>query len=889
MTDAATSDALVRVEALCRRFGAVRAVEGVSFDVRRGEMFGLIGPDGAGKTTTLRMILGLLKPDAGRVATCGVDPFRQRRKLSSRVGYLSQRFSLYGDLTVDENVAFFAEIHDVHGYAARRDALLEMVRMTPFRDRLAERLSGGMKQKLALVCTLVHTPELLVLDEPTTGVDPVSRRDFWKLLARLQREGLTILLTTPYLDEAERCTRVALVDQGRLLTVDAPDQLRATEAGVLVEVVAEPRRQAALVLRTLPGVAEVEAFGDRLHATLPGADPATAAALAGELAARLRQAGIEVRSARPTTPSLEDVFIGRIRTREAAPRGDPMKRVALVLCALPLAPALAAAQAAPEAPAPVRLGVEDAVSRAIAASPRLARLGDLEAAAEEQRRGAAADRWPQVDVGAGYRYRSAVPPLTIFAPTGDPTRPFEQLTVFPNIQNNYQLRAGLALPLYTGGRISGQIDAADKGREAAQQDRRAARADLVLETKTAYWYLVTARAAERVLQEAIKAFEAHLVDARNRERFGMAARNEVLAVEVERDRTELDRLRASGRRRRGRGQPAPAARPAPRHARGADGGARGASRRRERPRAPRQRGGGRAGPSGPRSSPGSPRPRRSWGSSAGGGCRRSRSRRATPTRTPTATSSPPPPTWKDTWDVGASLAWSVFDGGRRSASEARARAQADAARQQLRELDRAIRLEVTQRLLELRTAAQRVSVADARPRGRPREPQGGAGPLPRGRHPLLRAARRRDGARAGGASPAPRPWPRCASPPRASIGRWADEPGEPDGASRRAAGAEPALRRLQGRGPRLAVGRGGRDLRLPGLERRGQVHHDPHALRPPEADLGHRPRARHRRRPAAGGGEEAHRLHEPALQPLRRPHGRPEPALLRRRLRPARP
>ena len=323
MTDPATSDALVRVEALCRRFGAVPAVEGVSFDVRRGEMFGLIGPDGAGKTTTLRMILGLLKPDAGRVATCGLDPFRQRRKLASRVGYLSQRFSLYGDLTVDENVAFFAEIHDVHGYAARRDALLEMVRMTPFRDRLAERLSGGMKQKLALVCTLVHTPELLVLDEPTTGVDPVSRRDFWKLLARLQREGLTILLTTPYLDEAERCTRVALVDHGHLLTVDAPDALRATEAGVLVEVVAEPRRQAALVLRTLPGVAEVEAFGDRLHATLPGADPSAAPALADELAARLRQAGIDVRSARPTTPSLEDVFIGRLRSREAAPEVTP--------------------------------------------------------------------------------------------------------------------------------------------------------------------------------------------------------------------------------------------------------------------------------------------------------------------------------------------------------------------------------------------------------------------------------------------------------------------------------------------------------------------------------------------------------------------------------------
>jgi ABC-2 type transport system ATP-binding protein len=250
------------------------------------------------------------------VRTCGLDPLRQRTLLSSRVGYLSQRFSLYGDLTVDENVAFFAEIHDVTGYAERREALLEMVRMTPFRTRLADRLSGGMKQKLALVCTLVHTPELLVLDEPTTGVDPVSRRDFWKLLARLQREGLTILLTTPYLDEAERCTRVGLIDHGRLLTVDAPDVLRAGEPGVMVEVVAEPRREAVDALRATAGVAEVEIFGERLHATLPGASPEGAFAEAERLATELRSAGLQVQSARPSLPSLEDVFIGRIRARK---------------------------------------------------------------------------------------------------------------------------------------------------------------------------------------------------------------------------------------------------------------------------------------------------------------------------------------------------------------------------------------------------------------------------------------------------------------------------------------------------------------------------------------------------------------------------------------------
>jgi ABC-2 type transport system ATP-binding protein len=300
---------------VARRYGEIRAVDGVSFAVGRGEMFGLIGPDGAGKTTTLRMVLGLLPAQAGRIATCGLEPRRERRRLSGRVGYLSQRFSLYGDLTVDENIAFFAEIHGVAGWEPRRDALLEMVRMAPFRHRHAEKLSGGMKQKLALACTLVHTPELLVLDEPTTGVDPVSRRDFWRLLARLQRDGLTILLTTPYLDEAERCSRVALMDHGRLLVVSAPDALRAS-AGAAVEVLARPYREAAEWLRGQPGITDVEAFGQRLHASLAGgaADDATLS----RLDAGLRAAGMEVASVRRTVPSLEDVFIQQIRAAEAA-------------------------------------------------------------------------------------------------------------------------------------------------------------------------------------------------------------------------------------------------------------------------------------------------------------------------------------------------------------------------------------------------------------------------------------------------------------------------------------------------------------------------------------------------------------------------------------------
>ena len=318
---------LVAVEALTRRYGDLVAVDGISFRVESGEMFGLIGPDGAGKTTTLRVILGLLAPHGGAVRTCGLDPIRHGSRLSRKIGYLSQRFSLYGDLSVDENVAFFAAIHGVHDWRPRRDQLLDRLRMTPFRGRLADRLSGGMKQKLALACTLIHTPQLLVMDEPTTGVDPVSRRDFWRILTQLQGEGLTILLTTPYLDEAERCQRVALMDRGRLLAVDTPDALRAAGQGteqVLIELIAAPKQRAAELLAARADVAEVEAFGERLHATLRGVSP-TAAGAAGaaceRLAADLAAGGVEVHAARPITPSLEDIFIARIRGIQ--PAGAP--------------------------------------------------------------------------------------------------------------------------------------------------------------------------------------------------------------------------------------------------------------------------------------------------------------------------------------------------------------------------------------------------------------------------------------------------------------------------------------------------------------------------------------------------------------------------------------
>jgi drug efflux transport system ATP-binding protein len=306
-------DSPVEVEALTRRYGALTAVSDLSFQVRKGEMFGLIGPDGAGKTTTLRIILGLLRPHAGRVITCGLEPSRSRRKLSEKIGYLSQRFSLYGDLSVDENIAFFGEIHAVAGWRPRREELLELLRLAPFRDRLADRLSGGMKQKLALACTLIHTPELIVLDEPTTGVDPVSRRDFWKILVRLRRQGLTFLLTTPYLDEAERCEKVALLDRGRLLALDTPDRLRELPGGSTLELLATPRQQAVEILRLEPPVTEIETFGERLHLTLQSVPIPEAPAVAERISRRLDAAGVRIQSLRVTSPTLEDVFIAKIR------------------------------------------------------------------------------------------------------------------------------------------------------------------------------------------------------------------------------------------------------------------------------------------------------------------------------------------------------------------------------------------------------------------------------------------------------------------------------------------------------------------------------------------------------------------------------------------------
>ena len=295
----------VSFDRVTKRYGKTLAVDALSLEVRRGEMFGLIGPDGAGKTTSVRLMCGLLHGDEGSARIVGLDPVKDHRRITSAVGYLSQRFSLYGDLSVDENIAFFAEIHGVGHYGPRRDQLLDMMQLTRFRDRLADKLSGGMKQKLALACTLVHEPEIILLDEPTTGVDPVSRREFWKLLSQFLAGGITIVMTTPYLDEAERCSRVALLDRGRLLALDTPQALRSSLPGTLLEVIVPDVRRAHHVLRERGLRAQV--FGDRLHVWTD-----TARDEAADAFARLSGPLIGDSQVRPITPSLEDVYIARV-------------------------------------------------------------------------------------------------------------------------------------------------------------------------------------------------------------------------------------------------------------------------------------------------------------------------------------------------------------------------------------------------------------------------------------------------------------------------------------------------------------------------------------------------------------------------------------------------
>jgi ABC-2 type transport system ATP-binding protein len=297
---------LLSISNLTRTFGSITAVDHLSLDIAAGELFGLIGPDGAGKTTAMRMMLGILKPDSGTGRVGDFDLIRQSESISSLTGYVSQRFSLYSELTVEENLELFADLYSVseEERLPRLERLMQFSRLDPFRTRPAGKLSGGMRQKLALSCALIHTPQLLLLDEPTTGVDPVSRRDLWKLLIDLWQEGVTIIVSTPYMDEAERCSRVGFLDRGKLVASGRPDDLRREFRGAILEIFADQRFTAKELLEHSPHVDDVNLFGEGLHITIQG-DPEVAST---EAKALLSSRGINVQSIRRVDPSIEDVF-----------------------------------------------------------------------------------------------------------------------------------------------------------------------------------------------------------------------------------------------------------------------------------------------------------------------------------------------------------------------------------------------------------------------------------------------------------------------------------------------------------------------------------------------------------------------------------------------------
>ena len=305
------------IRGLKKAFGETQAVRGIDLTVARGELFGIVGPDGAGKTTLIRMLCGIIKPDEGSAKILDLDLVTQLQEIKQHIGYLSQRFTLYPDLSVDENIEFFAEIHEVKDYKKRQDELLEFTRLTPFRTRLADKLSGGMKQKLALACTLVHTPEIIFLDEPTTGVDPVSRRDFWKILSELLKNGTTIVMTTPYLDEAERSSRVALMNKGEILVADTPQNVKRRMKEKVVEIVTPDIRAAYDAIKQIPATHEIQAFGDRLNVVL-AADRDE-----GEVRKQLELSGVEITQMRTVQPSLENVFISLMKQEEEDHSDEP--------------------------------------------------------------------------------------------------------------------------------------------------------------------------------------------------------------------------------------------------------------------------------------------------------------------------------------------------------------------------------------------------------------------------------------------------------------------------------------------------------------------------------------------------------------------------------------
>jgi len=301
----------IKAEAITKRFGEIRAVDQLTLSVSPGEIFGLVGPDGAGKTTTIRILTSIMDPDSGDAWILGKHTIREAESVKSEIGYMSQRFGLYSDLSVMENLNFFADIYSVP-QKERRDRterLLAFSKLEPFKSRLARNLSGGMKQKLGLMCALIHTPKVLLLDEPTNGVDPLSRRDFWRILYQLLKDGVTILVSTAYLDEAERCSRVGLLNQGKLLACDTPKNIKQQVRAGILELRVDEARKAALFLRHELGFKTVNLFGDRIHllTNTPKED-------AEKITRAFQSRAIALDEIRSAPPTLEDAFISMLQT-----------------------------------------------------------------------------------------------------------------------------------------------------------------------------------------------------------------------------------------------------------------------------------------------------------------------------------------------------------------------------------------------------------------------------------------------------------------------------------------------------------------------------------------------------------------------------------------------
>ncbi len=301
---------VIETNRLVKRFKSVTAVNGLDLNVQRGEIFGLLGPDGAGKTTAIRMLCAIMDPSKGSARVAGFDTVKESEEIKKRIGYMAQQFSLYGDLTVMENLIFFADIFEVkqRERKERITRLLEFARLTRFQDRRAAHLSGGMQKKLALACTLIHQPEVIFLDEPTTGVDPVSRREFWEILTELHLDGVTLFVSTPYMDEAERCSRVGLMFAGQIVVCDTPERIKQRVEGELLELRPDRLLEASRAIERLPGVLEVQTYGDLLHVFVDNASQRTP-----PIRQAMEEAGITLHGLRQTRPRMEEAFISLIR------------------------------------------------------------------------------------------------------------------------------------------------------------------------------------------------------------------------------------------------------------------------------------------------------------------------------------------------------------------------------------------------------------------------------------------------------------------------------------------------------------------------------------------------------------------------------------------------